>query len=87
MARTDFLVHDKADTVGVAVVDDIQPNTMVTGWIMETDDTITLRDAQVLFGSVDRGGHITATIMAAGFGAARFRRDKKSSDQEIVDAH
>ena len=42
MARTDFLVHDKADTVGVAVVDDIQPNTMVTGWIMETDDTITL---------------------------------------------
>jgi len=42
MARTDFLVHDKADTVGVAVVEDIQPNTMVTGWIMETDDTITL---------------------------------------------
>jgi len=28
-----------------------------------------------------------AAIVAAGFGAARFRRDKKSSDQEIVDAH
>lgn len=42
MPRTDFIVHDKADTVGVAVVEDIQPNTTVTGWIMETDETITL---------------------------------------------
>lgn len=37
---TDFIVHDKADTVGVAVVEDIQTNTDVTGWIMETDETI-----------------------------------------------
>jgi (2R)-sulfolactate sulfo-lyase subunit alpha len=42
MPTTDFIVHDKADTVGVAVVEDIQPNTSVTGWIMETDETITL---------------------------------------------
>ena len=40
--QTDFIVHDKADTVGVAVVENIQPNTNVTGWIMETDETITL---------------------------------------------
>ena len=39
---TDFIVHDQADTVGVAVVEGIQPNTTVTGWIMETDETITL---------------------------------------------
>lgn len=39
---THFIVHDKADTVGVAVVEDIQPNTTLTGWVMETDDTITL---------------------------------------------
>lgn len=41
--RTDFIVHDKADTVGVVVVEDIKPNTDVTGWIMETDETITLK--------------------------------------------
>jgi (2R)-sulfolactate sulfo-lyase subunit alpha len=40
--RTDFIVHDKADTVGVAVVEGIQPNTSVMGWIMETNETITL---------------------------------------------
>ena len=38
----DFIVHDKADTVGVAVVETIRPNTQVTGWIMETDETVTM---------------------------------------------
>ncbi len=37
---TDFIVHDKADTVGVVVVEDVQPGKEVTGWIMETDETI-----------------------------------------------
>ena len=39
---TDFIVHDKADTVGVVVVEDVQPGKALTGWIMETDETITL---------------------------------------------
>ena len=33
---TDFIVHDKADTVGVVVVEDVQLGKEVTGWIMET---------------------------------------------------
>jgi len=41
--RTDFIVHDKADTVGVVVVEDVKANSDVTGWIMETDETITLK--------------------------------------------
>ena len=40
---TDFIVHDKADTVGVVVVEDVTPNKDVTGWVMETDETITLK--------------------------------------------
>jgi (2R)-sulfolactate sulfo-lyase subunit alpha len=40
---THFIVHDKADTVGVVVVEDVKPGEDVTGWIMETDETITLR--------------------------------------------
>ena len=43
---TDFIVHDKADTVGVAVVEDIQPNKELTGWIMETDETIRVEGAR-----------------------------------------
>jgi (2R)-sulfolactate sulfo-lyase subunit alpha len=40
---TSFIVHDKADTVGVVVVEDVQPGEDLTGWIMETDETITLK--------------------------------------------
>jgi (2R)-sulfolactate sulfo-lyase subunit alpha len=40
---THFIVHDKADTVGVVVVEDLQPGSDATGWIMETDETIALK--------------------------------------------
>ena len=40
---TSFIVHDKADTVGVVVVEDVQPGRDLTGWIMESDETITLK--------------------------------------------
>src|SRR5271165_7162285 len=40
---THFIVHDKADTVGVVVVEDVKPGKELTGWIMETDETIKLR--------------------------------------------
>ncbi len=40
---THFIVHDKADTVGVVVVEDVQLGKDVTGWIMETDETISLQ--------------------------------------------
>jgi (2R)-sulfolactate sulfo-lyase subunit alpha len=40
---TQFIVHDKADTVGVVVVEDVRPGMDLTGWIMETDETISLK--------------------------------------------
>jgi len=40
---THFIVHDKVDTVGVVVVEDVQPGMEMTGWIMETDETIELQ--------------------------------------------
>jgi (2R)-sulfolactate sulfo-lyase subunit alpha len=40
---THFIVHDKADTVGVMVVENSQVGQELTGWIMETDETITLK--------------------------------------------
>ena len=39
---TDFIVHDKSDTVGVVVVEDVQPGRKLSGWIMDTDETINL---------------------------------------------
>ncbi len=40
---THFIVHDKADTVGVMVVENAQAGQDLTGWIMETDETIALK--------------------------------------------
>lgn len=40
---THFLVHDKADTVGVVVVENVQAGQDLTGWVMETDETITVK--------------------------------------------
>ena len=38
-----FLVHNHADTVGVIVVEDVRKGQSLTGLVMDTDDTITLK--------------------------------------------
>ena len=38
-----FLVHDKKDTVGVAVVEGIKAGQQLTGWLMEDDSTVTVK--------------------------------------------
>jgi (2R)-sulfolactate sulfo-lyase subunit alpha len=43
MPTTDFIVHDKADNVGVIVVEDVKAGQTLTGWVMEGDGTITVK--------------------------------------------
>ena len=43
MSRTDFLVHAASDSVGVVVTEDAVSGKELTGWIMETDGTITIK--------------------------------------------
>ena len=38
-----FLVHDKKDTVGVAVIEGIKAGQELTGWLMEDDSTVTVK--------------------------------------------
>lgn len=40
MSAPHFVVHDKTDSVGVVVVETVKPKTDMTGWVMETDETI-----------------------------------------------
>jgi (2R)-sulfolactate sulfo-lyase subunit alpha len=40
---THFLVHDHSDTVGVVVVEGVQAGATLTGWVMDTNDTVTLK--------------------------------------------
>lgn len=45
---TQFIVHDKKDTVGVVVVEDVRPGQELTGWIMQTDETILLKAVEAV---------------------------------------
>lgn len=42
MSAPDFLVHAATDTVGVVVVETVQPGQTLTGWVMDTDRTLTV---------------------------------------------
>jgi (2R)-sulfolactate sulfo-lyase subunit alpha len=42
VSKTDFLVHAVSDTVGVVVVENAAAGRELSGWIMETDETITI---------------------------------------------
>ncbi|MBT4014478.1 MAG: UxaA family hydrolase [Deltaproteobacteria bacterium] len=41
--ETHFIAHDATDTVGVVVVEKILAGQEATGWIMENDETVTIK--------------------------------------------
>ncbi|MDX1514989.1 MAG: UxaA family hydrolase [Gammaproteobacteria bacterium] len=43
MKKPHFLVHNSQDSVGVAVVEDIKKGQTLTGWVMDTDKTISIK--------------------------------------------
>jgi (2R)-sulfolactate sulfo-lyase subunit alpha len=43
MPTTHFIVHDKADNVGVVVVEDVKAGQRLSGWVMEDDGTIAVK--------------------------------------------
>ena len=40
---THFIVHEPSDCVGVVVVDQVNAGEEICGWVMETDETISIR--------------------------------------------
>ena len=40
---THFIAHDNTDTVGVVVVEKVLAGQEVSGWIMETDETVSIK--------------------------------------------
>ena len=40
---TQFIVHEPSDCVGVVVVDQVNAGEEISGWVMETDETISIR--------------------------------------------
>ncbi|MFD2262503.1 UxaA family hydrolase [Lacibacterium aquatile] len=48
MGTTHFIVHDKADNVGVIVVETVKAGDRLTGWVMEDDSTIEIEAGDVI---------------------------------------
>ena len=40
---THFIVHEPSDSVGVVVVEQVNAGEEVSGWVMETDESISIR--------------------------------------------
>jgi (2R)-sulfolactate sulfo-lyase subunit alpha len=80
---THFLVHDKADTVGVVVVENVQPGQALTGWIMETDETITVKSMD----SIPLGHKIALTDIEEGATLIKYGHDIGRSVANIGKGH
>lgn len=42
MSKVDFIVHESADNVGVIVVENIKKGEQLNGWLMATDETLSI---------------------------------------------
>jgi len=68
---THFIVHDKADSVGVMVVENAEAGEDLTGWVMETDETITLKARD----PVPRGHRIALHEIKSGDTVLKYGHD------------
>jgi (2R)-sulfolactate sulfo-lyase subunit alpha len=68
---THFIVHDKADTVGVMVVENALAGQELTGWIMETDEAIAIKALD----AVPLGHKIALTQINAGDTVLKYGHD------------
>jgi len=80
---THFIVHDKADTVGVMVAENVPAGQELTGWIMETDETIALRALE----AVPLGHKIALRDIHAGETILKYGHDVGRASAEIGRGH
>ena len=71
MSETHFLVHDKDDSVGVAVVETIKAGMEVTGYKMDTDEKIQL----VALNDIPLGHKIALADFAVGDTIIKYNQD------------
>jgi (2R)-sulfolactate sulfo-lyase subunit alpha len=62
---THILIHNHGDSVGVAVVEGIEAGMRLTGWVMDTDDTVAIEARQdiplghkISLGDIAEGGTV-----------------------------
>ncbi len=68
---THFLVHDHTDTVGVVVVEDVAAGAQLTGWVMDSDETLTL----TALDAIPIGHKLALDPIADGAGVIKYGAD------------
>jgi (2R)-sulfolactate sulfo-lyase subunit alpha len=80
---THFIVHDKADTVGVMVTENVQPGQELTGWIMETDETVKIKSLD----AIPLGHKIAMRDISKGETVLKYGNDVGRAVAEIGKGH
>jgi (2R)-sulfolactate sulfo-lyase subunit alpha len=71
MAAPDFLVHEAKDSVGVVVVEGIQAGQELSGWVMENDETITVKSLN----DIPIGHKVALVDLTAGDTVMKYSHD------------
>lgn len=74
-----FVVHNKGDTVGVVVTEDVHQGDTIRGWLMETDETIELT-AQA---DIPLGHKVAVRAIAAGDTIVKYEHDIGRAVEDI----
>ena len=80
---THILVHDAADTVGVAVIEGIEAGQTLTGWVMENDETIQIESHD----PIPLGHKIALTDIAEGDTIIKYGHDMGKAVKPIAKGH
>ncbi|GMQ90040.1 MAG: UxaA family hydrolase [Gammaproteobacteria bacterium] len=80
---THFLVHENADTVGVVVVENIQSGQDLSGWVMESDETIQVKSMD----AIPLGHKIALTDIKEGDTLIKYGHDIGRSTAGIGKGH
>ncbi len=80
---THYLIHHKRDTVGVAVVEGIGPAQELAGWLMDGDETVTIRAHD----PIPLGHKIALTEIAVGESIIKYGHDIGRAIEPIGKGH
>ncbi|HEB79952.1 MAG TPA: flagellar biosynthesis protein FlgA [Rhodospirillales bacterium] len=71
MSTPDFLVHEGKDTVGVIVVEGVKAGQSLSGWLIETDETLTLAAAD----DIPLGHKVALSAIGEGDAVIKYSHD------------
>jgi len=80
MTAPDFLVHEAGDSVGVVVVENVDAGRDLTGWVMETDETITVKALD----PIPLGHKVALNDIKSGDTVIKYGHDIGRADADIA---